>query len=139
MSSLFAEDDYCRLLLVDDLKQRYDIETCLDLFIRLKQHDKRRIWVNIHDRKVCRYNSFFVDIDNIEPKWDGWIVLSYYSCGFYDRYYVVNCMIAEYWQQWRVRTDILRQELEEARQERKKIEEQKRLCGRQYNMFGGLD
>lgn len=138
MSNLFVEDEYYLLLLVDELKQRYDIETVLDLLIRLKPN-KKRIWLNLHDVNEHVYNSFFVDTDNLAPKWDEWIVLNCSERGFYDRYYIINCMRANSWQKWHSKLEIAKRSLEKARQEQKRIEEQKRLYGKQYNMFGGMD
>lgn len=139
MSSLFVEDDYYSLLLVDELKQQYDdIIVCHDLFVKLMHEGINRIWLNIRDSNYWLVNSFFCD-DLMRLKWNTWIVAGYYERGFYDRYYVVNCLRVIDYQRWRKKCEMIAKATEKRIQEQKRIEELKKLYGKQYNMFGGMD
>lgn len=142
MSDVFAEIDYYILLLIDDLKQHYgneNIITCYDLFSKLK-HENKRIWVNIRGSKGQLDNSYFVSGEKLTAaNWNLFIVTDYFQRGFYDKYYIVNCMHAINWQHWRIRCEQIAEAVAIEREKKRKIEEQKALFGKQYNIFGGVD
>lgn len=141
MSNVFAEDEYYVLLLIDELKEHYcneQIVTCFDLFSRLK-HENKRIWVNIRGSKGQLDNSYFVSGEKLTAEWNLFIVTDYFQRGFYDKYYIVNCMHAINYQHWRIRCEQIAEASAKEREEKRKIEEQKALFGKQYNIFGGVD
>lgn len=137
---VFAESDYYELLLVDELKQRYEnIITCFDLFAKLK-HENKRIWVNIRDRRGRLYNSYFVGRDDLAAaRWNCFVVSDYLERGFYDKYYIVNCMTAINYQRWHIECELIAAATRKQLQEKKKAEELKKAYGKQYNIFGGLE
>ena len=139
---VFTENEYYMLLLVDELQQRYEDEciiTCFDLFAKLK-HENKRIWVNIRNRKGALVNSFFVARDKLtDSRWNCFLVSDYLERGFYDKYYIVNCMNAINFQRWHIECDLIAAQISKRLQEKKKAEELERLYGKQYNIFGGLE
>lgn len=137
---VFAESDYYNLLLVDELKQRYEnIITCFDLFAKLK-HENKRIWVNIRDRKGGLVNSYFISRDELAAAcWNCFVVSDYLERGFYDKYYIVNCMTVIDFQRWQKQCELIAAATRKQLQEKKKAEELERLYGKQYNIFGGLE
>lgn len=139
MSSLFAEENYYELLLVNELKEQYnDITVCFDLFVKLMHEGINRIWINIRDSKGGLINSYFVN-NLVDVKWNVWVATDYFKRGFYNKYYVVNCMRVIDYQRWRKKCEMIAKATEKQRQEQKRVEELKKLFGKQYNMFGGMD
>lgn len=140
INGLFAENEYYMLLLVDEMKQKYeDITTCFDLFSKLKHEDKR-IWVNLRDRRGGLDNSYFVADDKLtDACWNLYIVIGCRQSGFYQQYYIVDCMNVIRYQRWRIECSLVSTQFEKLRQEKKKAAEMKKLYGKQYNMFGGMD
>lgn len=139
MSDIFAEDDYYLLLLVDELKQKDEnLITCFDLFSRLRQEGKR-IWVNCRGRKGELNNSYFIPAGDLNAKWNYFIVTEYIERGFYDKYYIVDCMFAPWFQRHQIECKLIAAEMLKQRQEQQRKEKAARRLGKQYNMFGGLD
>lgn len=139
MSDIFAEDDYYLLLLVDELKQKDEnVITCFDLFSKLR-HEGKRIWVNCRGRKCELNNSYFVPAEDLHPHWNYFIVTEYMERGFYDKYYIVDCMFAPWFQRHQIECKLIAAEMQKQRQEQQRKEEAVRRLGKQYNMFGGLD
>lgn len=137
---VFAESEYYMLLLVDELKQKDEnVITCFELFSRLKQEGKR-IWVNIRGTKGELNNSFFISRDELSAALNNcFIVIDYIERGFYDKYYIVNCMNVINYQHFQKQCELIAIAAEQKRQEQKRQNEIKRIYGKQYNIFGGLD
>lgn len=140
MSDIFAEDDYYALLLVDELKQQDEnVITCFELFSRLK-HEKKRILVNCRGPKGELNNSYFIKREDfLNPLWTRFIVTDYHTRGFYDKYYVVNCMMVIWFQKYQIRCRQIAEAARKQRQEQLQKDAAARLIGKQYNIWGGLD
>lgn len=128
------------LLLVDEMKRKYeDITTCFDLFSKLK-HEDRLIWVNIRDKRGGLDNSYFIDNEKLtDAGWNLFVVIDCRKSGFYQQYYIVDCMNVIRYQRYRVECELVAAKLEMQRQEKRKASELAKLYGKQFNMFGGMD
>lgn len=137
---LFAESDYYFLLLVDELKQKNEnMITFFELFSKLR-HENKRIWVNCRGPKGELNNSYFIKNEDFSnPSWTWFIVTDYHTRGFYDKYYVVNCMQVICFQKYQIRCRQIAEAAHRQRQEQQRKDEAARLIGKQYNIFGGLD
>lgn len=136
---VFSEFEYYSLLLVDELKQKdADIITCFDLFSKLRQEGKR-IWANFRGRKGVLNNSYFVSVGDLHSKYNFFIVIDYIERGFYDKYYIVNCMHVIDFQRFQKECELIAIAAEQHRQEQQRKEAAARLIGKQFNMFGGMD
>lgn len=136
---VFAESDYYQLLLLNEIKQQYEnVTVCLDLFIKLMHEGIDRIWVNIRDSKGGLINSYFVT-NFTSLSWNVYVAIDYYKRGFYNKYYVVNCMSVINYQRWKKQCELIAIAAEQQRKEQQRKDAAARLIGKQYNMFGGLD